>query len=165
MVEEIQRQRNLSGRPSSYETGYATQAGKLARLGATDMEIADFFEVSLRTIHNWKNEHQEFLHSLKAGKEEADARVERSLYQRACGYEYDAVKIFCSKNGAVTTVPYREQVPPDTTACIFWLKNRQKDQWRDRQEIEHSVDEALSTRLQEARMNAILARRQKRHRL
>jgi hypothetical protein len=52
------------------------------------------------------------------------ARVERSLDQRAVGYERDAVKIFCSKDGKITKVPYREHVPPDVTACIFWLKNR-----------------------------------------
>jgi hypothetical protein len=47
-----------------------------------------------------------------------------SLYNRANGYSYDAEKIFCDKNGKVTRVPYREHVPPDVTACIFWLKNR-----------------------------------------
>jgi hypothetical protein len=53
-------------------------------------------------------QHPEFLGSLKEGKAEADARVERSLYMRAVGYERDAVKIFCDKNGKVTRVPYRE---------------------------------------------------------
>ena len=62
--------------------------------------------------------------ALAAGKAEADGRVERSLYMRAVGYSYDAEKIFCDKNGNVTKVPYREHVPPDVTACIFWLKNR-----------------------------------------
>ena len=56
--------------------------------------------------------------------EEERRCVERSLYHRANGYSYDAVKIFCSKDGKVTKVPYREHVPPDVTACIFWLKNR-----------------------------------------
>jgi len=67
----------------------------------------------------------------KAGKAEADVRVERSLYRRAVGYSYDAVKIFCDKNGKVTPVPYREHVPPDFTAHIFWLKNRDPAHWRD----------------------------------
>jgi hypothetical protein len=66
------------------------------------------------------------------GKEEADARVERSLYMRAVGYSYDAEKIFCDKNGKVTRVPYREHVPPDVTAQIFWLKNRDPAHWRER---------------------------------
>lgn len=124
------------GRPTSFKPEYVKQAAKLAKLGATDIEIADFFNVSEQTINSWKNQFPEFLESLKAGKEESDQRVERSLYRRALGYEHDTVKIFCSKDGDVTQVPYREIVPPDTTACIFWLKNRKKDEWRDKVEQE-----------------------------
>jgi hypothetical protein len=71
------------------------------------------------------------------GKEVADDRVERSLFNRATGYTYDATKVFMPA-GAKKPVyaPYREHVPPDVTACIFWLKNRRKDQWRDRQDHE-----------------------------
>jgi hypothetical protein len=58
------------------------------------------------------------------GKAEADNRVERSLYERANGYSYDAFKIFRTKDGDIIRAPYREHVPPDITACIFWLKNR-----------------------------------------
>jgi hypothetical protein len=60
-----------------------------------------------------------------------------SLYQRAIGYSYDAEKIFCDRNGEVTRVPYVEHVPPDVTACIFWLKNRKPADWRDAQQMEH----------------------------
>jgi hypothetical protein len=63
--------------------------------------------------------------------------VERSLYECANGYSDDAVKIFCDKNGNVTKVPYQEHVPPDVTACIFWLKNRKPADWRDVQNVEH----------------------------
>lgn len=127
-----------TGRPSSYKKEYAKQVEKLAKLGATDQDIADFFEVSRQTIENWKAQHEEFFYTLKAGKEEADARVERSLYQRAVGYEQDAVKIFMPKD-AVDPVyaPYRERIAPDTTACIFWLKNRKKEEWRDK--VDHEV--------------------------
>jgi len=61
------------------------------------------------------------------------------LYARATGYEYDAVKIFCNKDGKVTKVKYRERLAPDTTACIFWLKNRRKDLWRERPEAEQPL--------------------------
>jgi hypothetical protein len=125
-------------RPSDYRVEYAQQARKLVERGATDTEIADFFEVSVRTIYRWKNEFVEFCHALKAGKEEADAIVERSLYQRATGYEVDAVKIFCDKEGKVTKVAYREIIPPDTTAMIFWLKNRKPAEWRDKIQTELS---------------------------
>jgi len=120
------------GRPSAYKPEYATQAQKLCLFGATDIEIADFFEVSLATISNWKNQYPEFLDALKTGKSVVDERVERSLYHKAIGYTFEAVKIFMPA-GATSPVyaPYREHVPPDTTACIFWLKNRRKEDWRD----------------------------------
>ena len=109
----------------------------LCKLGATDADLAEAFGVSVVTIDNWKIKFRdEFLGSLKAGKEEADNHVERSLYARATGYSYDAVKIFHTKDGKITKVPYTEHVPPDVTACIYWLKNRRPDRWRDVQNIE-----------------------------
>lgn len=125
------------GRPSKYDTAYAGQAEKLAKLGATSAEMADFFEVDTRTIERWASRHEEFCRALKSGKSEADARVERSLYHRAVGYTYDAVKIFNS-SGQALLVPYQEHVPPDTTAAIFWLKNRKPGEWRDKREHELS---------------------------
>lgn len=122
-------------RPSSYKAEYAAQAAKLCKLGATDEDLADFFGVSIRTIANWKTAHEEFLHALKGGKSEADDRVERSLYQKAIGYTFDAVKIF-QHQGVVIEAPYREHIAPDTTAAIFWLKNRRPAEWRDR--VEHT---------------------------
>lgn len=124
------------GRPPKYQASYADQAGKLCALGATDEDLAEFFEVSIRTIANWKARHEGFLQALNGGKEKADDRVERSLYQRAVGYSYDAVH-FSSYQGAVTSTPYREHCPPDVTAQIFWLKNRRKDEWRDKHD--HSL--------------------------
>lgn len=124
------------GRPSDFKPEYVEQAKKLCKLGATDVEIADFFEVAVSTLAKWKNDSLEFSDALKAGKEPADERVERSLYHKAIGYSYDAVKIL-QYEGNPVVIPYREHVPPDTTACIFWLKNRRRDQWRDIQRIEH----------------------------
>jgi len=123
------------GRPTGYQPQFASQAKKLCELGATDRDLADFFGVSINTVGNWKTQHAEFLGALKAGKNSADDRVERSLYTRAVGYTFDAVKIFLPKDSRQPVlVPYRQHMPPDTTACIFWLKNRRKDVWRDHQE-------------------------------
>lgn len=127
-----------AGRPSEFRQEYVTKVLEMAERGATDTEIADALDVSVRTLYRWKAEREDFRQALKIAKDEADARVERSLYERALGYEHDAVKIFCSKDGQVTKVPYREKVAPDTTAIIFWLKNRKRDEWRDRVETEHS---------------------------
>lgn len=127
------------GRPSDYREAYAAGAEKLARLGATDAEIADFYEVDVRTIYRWKNTHEAFCQALKVGKEQADQRVERALFHRAVGYEQSAVKIFMPA-GAEEPVyaEYVEKITPDTTAAIFWLKNRRPDLWRDRQVTEIS---------------------------
>lgn len=125
------------GRPSKYKPEFAEQAKKLAVLGATDAQLADFFEVSVSTINLWKIEHEEFSESLKLAKEEADKRVEHSLYQRAMGYEHDEVDIRVVA-GELKTTPIRKHYPPDTTACIFWLKNRKPQEWRDKIETELS---------------------------
>lgn len=124
-----------AGRPTDYKPEYAKQAEKLCRLAATDIEIADFFNVDVRTIYRWKEAHEEFCQSLKTGKEIADERVERSLFARATGYEHDEVDIRVI-NGEVVQTPIRKYYPPDTTAGIFWLKNRRKDQWREIKAVE-----------------------------
>jgi Homeodomain-like domain-containing protein len=127
------------GRPTKYRAEYVTQAAKLAALGATDREVAEFFDVNEATVHRWKHEHPEFCESLKVGKETADARVEQSLYRRALGYSHDAVKIFMPANAdSPVYADYVEHHAPDTTAAIFWLKNRRPDEWRDKRELEHS---------------------------
>lgn len=127
------------GRPTKFKPEFIEQAAKLAALGATDREVAEFFDVEERTLHRWKHTVPEFCQSLKVGKDCADERVEQSLYRRAVGYSHDAVKIFMPA-GADKPVyaPFVEHVAPDTTAAIFWLKNRRKDEWRDRQTVEHT---------------------------
>jgi hypothetical protein len=127
-----------AGRPSEYRPEYIERTKEMCLQGATDIQLADEFGVSVQTLYNWRNKYPEFLDALKINKAVADEVVERSLYERATGYERDSVKIFCSKDGTVTEVPFREYVPPDTTAAIFWLKNRKSGEWRDRTERELS---------------------------
>lgn len=122
------------GRPSKYKPEYADQAMKFCLLGATDKQLAEFFEVDEATINRWKNSHSEFCASVKKGKDEADAVVAESLFNRAKGYSHAEDKIFCT-NGEVTVVPTTKHYPPDATSAIFWLKNRQKSNWRDRHEV------------------------------
>ena len=136
------------GRPPSYKPEFVEQARKLAMLGATDREAADFFEVAEGTVHRWKHEHPEFCEALKVGKATADERVVQSLYRRALGYSHDAVKIM-SYEGEVITEPFVEHYPPDTTAAIFWLKNRRPDEWRDKAVVEHDVSDDLAAAIAE----------------
>jgi hypothetical protein len=137
----------VKGRPSKYKPEFAEQARKLCQLGATDLEIANFFEVNLSTINRWKISQAEFCESIKRGKDVADDLVEDRLFARATGYSHDATKIFMPAGAAEPVyAPYVEHHAPDTTAAIFWLKNRRPDRWRDRHEhtgkdgkpIEHS---------------------------
>lgn len=124
------------GRPLDYKPEYAEQAQKLCRLGATDLELADFFDVDVRSIYRWAVRFDAFCQALKAGKEACDDRVERSLYNRAVGYSHDAVKIFMPA-GAEKPVyaAYVEHVAPDVGAASLWLRNRRSDAWRDKREL------------------------------
>lgn len=124
-------------RPTKYKPEYADQAAKLCLLGATDAQLADFFEVSVSTINLWKVQHSEFSESIKVPKALADERVEQSLFRRAMGYEHDEVDIKVVDKEIVMT-PIRKYYPPDTTAMIFWLKNRNPEQWRDKADLEHT---------------------------
>lgn len=125
-----------AGRPSDYDPeNTPRQANKVCLMGATDADLADFFDVSETTINNWKNEHPEFLASIKEGKKQADANVARSLYERALGYEHSEVHV-SNYQGEITLTPLTKHYPPETTAGIFWLKNRQPDKWRDRKHTE-----------------------------
>jgi hypothetical protein len=121
-------------RPTAYKPEYAEQAKKLAVMGLTDAELADVFGVSVRTLYNWKATYPALAKALKVGKKAPDDRVERSLYQRAVGYEYESEKVF-QHNGTIVRAKTREHVPASVTAAIFWLKNRAG--WKDvsRQEL------------------------------
>lgn len=120
-----------AGRPTKYKEEYNEQVEKLARLGATDKDLADFFDVTEQTINNWKLARDGFFESLKKGKLLADAKVASALYHRALGYEHEEDKIFVD-DGQPVIVPTIKHYPPDTVAGIFWLKNRRPDLWRDK---------------------------------
>ena len=127
-----------AGRPSDYREEFAEQARKLCELGATDFELADFFGVDTRTIYRWRNEREEFCQAAKLGKDAADIRVERALYNRAVGYTFESEKVF-NYQGEIIRADTLEHVAPDPGAALNWLKNRQPDKWRDKVEHEHSA--------------------------
>lgn len=143
-----------AGRPTSYKPEYCEQAVKLSKMGATDAEMADFFEVAISTLNLWKIKHTEFSESLRVGKEIADKRVVDSLYQRAMGYTHPEVDIRVVE-GAIVKTDLVKHYPPDTTAMIFWLKNRDPSNWRDKTDIEHSgtvagmTDEQIEQKIRE----------------
>jgi len=105
-------------------------------LGATDEELAVFLGVAVSTVNKWKKEKPEFSEAIKEGKSVADAKVAQSLYNRALGYTHKDTK-FATHEGKITdTKEYDKHYAPDPTSAIFWLKNRQKDKWRDKNELD-----------------------------
>jgi hypothetical protein len=130
------------GRPKGSDKddpAFAAIAQQMCRLGATDLELARAFNVTTVTIWRWQSRHPDFCNALKTGKEIADQRVERSLYQRAVGYSFDSEKLF-SFEGSVTRAGIVEHVPPDVGAAKHWLSNRKPQEWHEKQEIEHRGD-------------------------
>lgn len=125
-----------------------------ARDGLTDEQIAKNMGISVKTLFNWKTNYLPILQALKKGKEVVDYEVENALLQKALGMTKVIQKPFKLKevkyeNGKRISekerIEYAEEevfIPPDTTAQIFWLKNRRPDKWRDK-----SRDEADTTTL------------------
>lgn len=125
----------MAGRPKTYKAEFAGQAKKLCELGATDYELADFFGVDTRTVYRWKNTYDEFCQAVIVGKDKADDRVERALFNRAVGYTFESEKVF-QFQGEVVRADTTEHVPPDPGAAMNWLKNRRGDKWRDKMDHE-----------------------------
>lgn len=137
---EEEKKKHPGGRPSKYKDVDLSMVEKLAKKGWTDVEMSDFFCVNIATWHRWKGKHEEFCDSLKDWKVEADKRVERSLYERACGYSHPEDKIFMPAGAdKPVVVPTVKHYPPDTTAGIYWTKNRMPGEWSDRKEHEHTI--------------------------
>ena len=106
-------EKKKAGQPSKYKTIDLAEVEKLGALGLTDQEIAEWLGICRATLSTYKKNEKEFLDSIKRGKQKADSQVVKSLYKRA------------TENG-------------DTTAMIFWLKNRRVKDWRDKQDVEVS---------------------------
>lgn len=100
-----------------------------ARDGLTDTQIAENIGISVRTLYRWKEKYCQICQSLKKGKEVADRQVENALFKRAIGYECEAVREEIKDGVIVKRIVTKKHIPGDTTAQIFWLKNRKPDFW------------------------------------
>lgn len=139
---------NDKGRPTKYKSEYAKQAFKFCLLGATNSQLADFFEVNSDTIAEWRKRHKSFDKAIKNGKAKADADAAEGLYKRATGFSYDEVqyeKILIDevdeKGQNIKAPAYKKKVitkllAPDPGAAMNWLSNRQPELWRSKQTIE-----------------------------
>lgn len=107
--------------------------------GASQDEIADFFQVSRTTVWRWQQEHEDFRNNFRIDPVEATERVTMSLYHKAIGYTYDVIEQV-EVDGEMVERKVRKHIPPSDTACIFWLKNRRPDLWRDRVDLNGKID-------------------------
>lgn len=115
-----------------------------ARDGLTDEQISDNIGINRATFYEWMNRFPEIRHALKKGKEPVDIQVENALLKRALGYDYEETITEVEDMGGGKTRKHvrkiTKHVPGDTTAQIFWLKNRKPKQWRDRVDASVNID-------------------------
>ena len=120
-----------------------------ARDGLVEVDICHNLGIGIQTMQTYKREHPSFLAALKNGKEVVDITVVNALYKRTQGYRYDEVtteSMPIYTDGNITGYEMREtkrvtkEVLPDPTSMIFWLKNRCKEQWRDKREVENTLE-------------------------
>jgi hypothetical protein len=118
-------------RSTVYEDYYPEMVYKLCLLGATDMDIGLFFNVSEQTIHNWRHRYPQFAEACYRGKEIADSEVAFALYQRAVGYSHpEEVLTYDRTEGRWERAQTLKQYPPDTAAATMWLINRRAGNWK-----------------------------------
>ncbi len=136
----------------------------LASKGAIDDEIAEAFGISVRTLHRWKQDYPSFAKALAVGKDAANAKVEKSLYKRALGYDIKEKEtlVETDKDGNVKPVKVRESskhVPADSMAIMYWLNNRCRHtgEWSQTQKVElsGSVGNADLSNLSEEELQAL----------
>jgi len=168
MAKKETPQKNKGGRPKLYKEEYIEQVYKLCKLGSTDKDIADFFNVTETTINNWKDSEPKFFESLKRGKDAFDTiKVEGALKHRALGMILTEEKQTTrklkmgegdseSEGEIIDTTITKKEIAPDTGAAAFWLKNRDPERWRDKQEIDHTTkgDKINLTPMQFVKTNA-----------
>lgn len=123
------------GRPTLYKPEYDEQAREHCLLGATNGELAALFDVGQRTIDRWIAENPSFAAAVRGGRTVADARVARSLYERAVGFQCKVERTVLHR-GEERTLTHTVHYPPETNACIFWLRNRRRDRWGNHKEPE-----------------------------
>lgn len=132
----------MAGRPPIYNPEeHPSAAQDLARNGKTLADMAEVFGVALSTIKLWMREHPEFMAAVSLGREAAADRVERALFERAIGYSWPSEKLLVVSGGqgcgsSVVREDITEHVPPDPVAIKYFLNNRRRKEWAERQQIE-----------------------------
>jgi hypothetical protein len=121
------------GQPTSCKPEYIELAHNYCLLGATNEVLGDFFGVTSRTVDNWTATHPDFADAVYRGRAVADARVVRTLFDHACGFSHQVSRTTLYQ-GVEHTITNTVSYPPDTQACMFWLRNRQHEYWQAKAE-------------------------------
>ncbi len=144
------------GRPTLYKAEHAERARDLCSRGATNKDLAGRFGVARSTIDLWIASHPEFAEAVQQGRDVADATAVESLFTRVTGYNHKAEKVFLYR-GEPRTATYTAHVPPETRACMYWLRNRRPEDWREVSERvaaelaqQAAADAALRVQMDEA---------------
>lgn len=120
------------------------RAYRLCLLGLSQEELAVAFGVSVETIEKWIQRYPKFRNAVRLGTQEADGRVVHSLYKKATGYAYYEDQVTVS-HGNVIVTRVQKFAHPETTAAIFWLKNRQRQHWSDVQKVEKHIQMEITS--------------------
>jgi hypothetical protein len=121
------------GRPTLYRPEHASRGRRLCARGATNLDLAGRFGMARSTIGQWIATHSEFAEAVQQGRDVADATAVESLFRRVTGYDHQADKVFLYRSEP-RTVTYTAHVPPETRACMFWLRSRRPEDWRAKAE-------------------------------
>lgn len=127
-----------------------------ARSGLTDEQIAHNMNIHVSTLYDYKNKYPSISESLKKGKEVVDFEVENALLKKALGYTVTLNKQKVTKDGDVVDTKEDVHIAPDTTAQIFWLKNRKPKEWREKQNYDNEEELAKLDKLLEEQKNAYM---------
>lgn len=129
----LMEEKNPVGRPSGFNEAIKEKIIELAKQGKTNPQIAEIIGVHVRTIENWQGKYPDLLWAVREAKQLADELVEASLFAKCAGYSHKEVKVF-QYEGEIITHEIEKHYPPDTQAMMFWLRNRQPDRWREKQD-------------------------------
>lgn len=115
--------------------------------GATDKDISKYIGISTTTFYEWIKKYPEIKKAVEEGKEPTDIKVENAMYKSALGYfvEEEEFSIQESDRGTTKkTKKTKRYIPPNITAQIFWLKNRNPKEWRDRHDIDSGINVVIT---------------------
>lgn len=116
-----------------------------ARDGLTDEEIAKKMDISASTFYEWQKKYSEISEAIKRGREPTNVILEDTAFERATQWrtvkEVTKEPRLNRKTGKIELIVVKEvekRIPPDSTLLIFLMKNRMKEKYGDRQQVELS---------------------------